>query len=312
MSRQTLSIIIPVFNEAGNLEWHYKTINEYFKKKNYQKEIIYVNDGSSDGSLEVIKKIATTDPSVHYISFPRNFGKEAATTAGLKKCRGSAAIMVDADGQHPVEVIDKFIENWLDGYKVVVGIRQTNEKEGLIKRYGSIMFTKLLNSLTNNSSVKGSTDFRLIDRQVVDKFNELTEHNRVTRGLIDWLGFKPAYVQFNAPARHSGKPSYSYRKLLKLALHGFVSNSTKPLQLSGILGMFVMSLSALAAVCLIIEKYLFRDPLRLYVSGTAILALFLSFLIGLVLICQWLLAIYIESIHNEAQNRPLYIIENED
>jgi dolichol-phosphate mannosyltransferase len=313
MSQQNnfLSLVVPVHNEASNIEWLHERIKNHFENKKVLSEIIYVDDGSTDNSLEVIKKVALHDPQVRVISFSRNFGKEAATTAGLRKSSGQAVVMLDADGQHPIEIVDDFINRWGDGYEVVIGLRLTNTEEGFVKRFGSKLFNKILNTLTGGNTVSGSTDFRLLDRRVVDEFIKLTEHNRITRGLIDWLGFKRTFVNFDSPARHSGKAAYSYRKLVKLAIHTFVANSTKPLQFTGIMGALVMLISSIAGIFVIIEGYVLGDPMNLSITGTGVLALFLSFLIGLVLICQWLLAIYIESIHNETQNRPLYIIDEE-
>jgi glycosyltransferase involved in cell wall biosynthesis len=311
-TNERISLIIPIHNESGNIEWHHERIVSFTQKKSYETELIYVDDGSTDNSLELIKKIAHGNDYVHYISFSRNFGKEAATTAGLRKASGQAAVMIDADGQHPIELIDQFIDKWRGGFEVVIGVRAKNTREGVVKKFGSKLFNTILNSLTSGNTVSNSTDVRLLDRRVIDEFIKLTERNRITRGLIDWLGFKRAYVSFDSPARHSGKAAYNYRKLVRLAIHTFVANSTKPLQFTGFMGALVMLLSALATLCLIFERYVFGDPWHLAVTGTAILALFLSFLIGLVLICQWLLAIYIESIHNETQNRPLYIVDEEN
>jgi glycosyltransferase involved in cell wall biosynthesis len=311
-NKSLISLVIPVYNEAGNLSWMHSQVVDYFHGKSYECEIIYINDGSRDDSLSVIKDIAEKDSRVKYVSFSRNFGKEPATSAGLRKSTGDGVVIIDADGQHPVQTIDDFIKEWERGAEVIVGIRSSNTKEGFVKKYGSKLFYTLLNSLNGGGTVRNSTDFRLIDRRVVNEFNKLTEHNRITRGLIDWLGYKRAYVSFVAPARHSGEASYSYKKLVKLAIHAFVSNSTKPLQIVGILGGLVMSLSAFIGIFLALETYLLNDPLHFAVTGTAILALFLSFLVGILLVCQWLLALYVESIHNETQNRPLYIVESEN
>lgn len=304
-----VSLIVPVYNEIGNLEWHHEKITDFFTKHGLRREIIYVDDGSDDGSLEAIQKIAGKDADVRFISLSRNFGKEAATTAGLKQSSGDVAVLIDADGQHPVELVGTFIERWRKGYDVVVGVRKDNKNEGFVKRNGSKLYNIILNSLTGTDTPSGSTDFRLIDRKVVEEFNKLTEHSRITRGLIDWLGFKRTYVDFKSPARHSGKSPYSFRKLVRLALHSFISQSTKPLQFTGFLGFIVTIAAAVLGIFLVIESYVLNDPLELAVTGTAMLALFLSFLVGLVLICQWLLALYVESIHNETQNRPLYIID---
>lgn len=303
-----VSLVIPVYNEASNLQWSHRKIKAFFAKHKIKHEIIYVDDGSSDNSLDLIEKIAAKDPSTNYISLSRNFGKEAATSAGIQQSKGDVVVMIDADGQHPVELIRTFLNEWGDGYDVVIGVRKKNTKEGPAKRYGSRLHYAILGVLSNREIVHGATDFRLVDRRVVNEFNKLTEHNRMTRGLIDWLGFKRTYVEFESPPRHSGIAQYSFKKLVRLALHSFISQSTKPLQFTGILGAIVTILAALFGIFLVIEKYVLRDPLHLAVSGSALLALFVSFLVGLVLICQWLLALYVESIHHETQNRPLYII----
>lgn len=307
-----LSLVIPVHNEAESLEWHHDVIHEHLKGKSYEYEVIYIDDGSTDSSLDIIKKLRKTHDYMHYLSFSRNFGKEAATSAGLDISKGDAVIMIDADGQHPIELIDTFIEKWQDGDDVVVGVRKSNVGEGFVKRTGSKLFYWLLYLINRDAdSVPGSTDFRLLDRKVVDEYNKLTERNRITRNLIDWLGFKRALVPFAAPARHAGTASYSYGKLFKLALDGVISHSTRPLKLIGLLGIVISLLSAIGLLGVLVEKYVLSDPLGLSISGVAILALFLSFLVGIVLVCQGLLALYLENVHHETQNRPLFVIKEQ-
>jgi glycosyltransferase involved in cell wall biosynthesis len=312
MPSRLVSIIIPVHNEEENLGWQYEKIAEAINDLGYSFEILYVDDGSTDDSLSIIKSINKKDKRAHYISFSRNFGKEAATSAGLRKSRGEAAIIVDADGQHPIEnLLEEFLGNWETGYQIVIGVRIRNSKEGIIKRYGSKAFYKMLNAISEGETLPRSTDFRLLDRKVIDEFNKLTEHNRITRGMVDWLGFKRHVIEFEAPPRYRGTASYDNQKLIKLAFHAFVSQTTKPLKFTGFLGGIVTLASSLLTAFLIVEKYLLDDPFNLAVTGTAVLALFISFLVGLVLISNWLLALYIESIHNETQNRPLYIVDEE-
>lgn len=311
MSKQLISIIIPVHNEVGNLNWHHQKISDAIKSLQYDFEVIYVDDGSEDESLNIIKTLAKSDDRVQYISFSRNFGKEAASSAGLKQCKGDAAIMIDADGQHPIDYVGEFLEKWQAGYQVVVGIRTANTDEGFVKKNGSKIFYKMLNAISDGETIPRSTDFRLLDRMVIDEFNKLTERSRITRGLVDWLGYKRASIEFQAHARHSGKATYGFNKLVKLALHAFVSQTTKPLRFIGFLGGLVTFVSAITGLFLIVEKYIFGDPLGLAVTGTALLALFVSLMVGLVLISNWLLALYVESIHNETQNRPLYIISEQ-
>jgi len=305
---ELLSIIIPVHNEAANLEWHHTKIVEQLDSYKLNYEILYIDDGSTDNSLEIIKNLQSKSKSTKYISFSRNFGKEAATSAGLKVCSGSAAIMIDADGQHPIELIDTFITKWQSGSDVVIGVRASNKGEGFVKKYGSKLFYKALNYLSSDNTVPRSTDFRLIDRKVIDEFNKFTEHGRITRGLIDWMGFKRSYVEFNANERSAGKASYGFRKLTSLALHAFVSHSTLPLKAVGLLGLLITVFAGILGLFIVVEMYILADPMNLSITGTATLAVFLSFLVGVVLACQGLLALYIESIFKESQNRPLYII----
>jgi dolichol-phosphate mannosyltransferase len=286
-------------------------LRDFIETRGMPYEILYVDDGSSDNSILQIRQLVSENKSVRYIQFSRNFGKEAATSAGLHNCRGDIAVILDADGQFPLELIDKFLEQWRAGADVVVGVRRSNQNEGYLKRYGSKVFNWMMSPLTGGRSVAGETDFRLIDRVVIDKFGELSERTRITRGLIDWLGFKRVYIPFAARARTGGKATYTPKKLFKLALHTFVSQSTRPLLFTGLLGAFVMIASILAGIFMITEQYVLHDPLHLAITGTAVLAAFLSFLIGIVLVCQGLLALYIESIHSETQNRPLYVIREE-
>jgi len=307
-----VSIVIPVYNEQANLEWHYKKIDSFFKSINQDFTITYVDDGSTDDSLKIIKEIQTKNPkNIKFISLSRNFGKEAATSAGLSMCDGDVAVIMDGDGQHPVELIEKFITHWESGYDMVVGVRSSNKGEGFIKKYGSKIFYKLLKFISGREVISGVTDFRLIDRKVVVEFNKLTERNRVTRNLLDWLGYKRIEVPFIADERHAGKATYTFRKLFKLAMNGFISHSTRPLKLIALLGLIISVVSAFSGILLTIQKYVFSDPFGLSVTGSALLALFVTFLVGIVLVCQGLLALYLESVYYETQNRPLYIIDEE-
>ena len=246
---------------------------------------------------------------MHYLSLSRNFGKESATTAGLGVAKGDAVVVMDADGQHPIELVKTFIELWHAGNDVVIGVRTSNKNEGVVKKYGSKLFYATLKFIGGKEVVAGTTDFRLIDQTVVAEFNKFTERNRVTRNLVDWLGYKRVEVPFEAAERHAGTAAYSFRKLFKLAINGIVSHSTRPLKLIALLGLIISTLSAGLGIVLTIDKYGFGDPLGLSVTGSALLALFVSFLVGIVLVCQGLLALYLESVYYETQNRPLYVIK---
>lgn len=305
-----ISIIIPVFNEEKNIPLIYQALTDTFKNSliNYNYELIFIDDGSKDNSCSEIKKLSATDNHVILLEFSRNFGKELALTAGLNNCHGDAAIMIDADLQHPVELIPDFIKKWEENdIDIVIGIRQSNKKEGFIKRFGSKIYYKIINKISNTNILPNATDYRLLDRIVIDEFNKFTERGRMTRALIDWLGFKRDYVYFTANERKYGKASYSISKLIKLAINSFVSHSLLPLKLAGYLGIVITLFFGISGL-LIIIGILCKNVFALSFTGPAKLAIFIAFLIGIVLICLGLVALYISNIQQETENRPLYVI----
>lgn len=309
MEKELISIVIPVHNEETNVPLISSDLKKVLDKTNYDFEIIFINDGSKDNSSVELNKIAEEDKRIKVLEFNRNFGKEAATTAGLEACRGNACIVVDADMQHPIELIPEFIKKWENGTKVVVGVRTKNKGEGLIKRFGSYMFYLTINSIAETKLVPRATDYRLIDRVVIDEFKRLKEKNRMTRALIDWLGFKQDYIYFKANERVHGIASYSYLKLIKLALSSFVAHSLFPLKLAGYLGIFITFFSTLLGLLMIADKFFLSNQWKMSFSGTAMLATVIIFLIGIVLSCLGLIALYIGNIHAEVINRPMYIIK---
>ncbi|MDO4612096.1 MAG: glycosyltransferase family 2 protein [Candidatus Saccharibacteria bacterium] len=313
-TKKLISIIVPIHNEAEGIEnFLEKSLFPVAEKiKNYDHEIILVNDGSTDNSLEIIQKLAEKNSKIKILALSRNFGKEPALSAGLKYAKGDAAITIDADGQQPPELVPKFIEKWENGAEIVTGVRDHYTKHGFIQKLGSKLFYKLLNLFGSKSTVPGSTDFRLIDRVVIDEFNKLSEHNRITRGLIDWLGFKQEYIEYTYGVRTAGKPSYNLKKLFNLAIDSFVSMSTTPLVIFGYLGAFVTFCSFVLGLFCIINQYILGDPLHLYWDGSVQLAIFITFLVGLLMLSQSVTALYISHIHAETQNRPLYIVDKKN
>lgn len=307
----TISIVIPVHNEAEVLPEFLdkKFLPEIEKIKNYKIEVVFVDDGSTDKSAEILESYTSKSRKFKLISLSRNFGKEPALSAGLKYAKGAAIITIDADGQQPPELIPKFIEKWEKGAEIVTGVRDRFTKHGFIQKTGSKLFYWMLRKMGNKHTVPGSTDFRLIDRTVVDEFNKLSEHNRITRGLIDWLGFKQEYIKYTYGARLAGKPSYNMSKLFHLAIDSFVSMSTTPLVIFGYIGAIITVLSFLLGIFVIVQQYILGDPLGLYWNGAVQMAIFITFLVGLVLISQAISALYISHIHAEAQGRPLYIVD---
>ena len=273
----------------------------------YRFEIIFVNDGSSDGSQAELDKLSS-QPEVRALELSRNFGKEIALTAGLNYCTGEAAIMIDADLQHPIELIPEFISKWEQGIDVVVGVREKNENCGFIKHFGSLLFYKIISKISEVNLIPNATDFRLVDRQVIDAFNRFTERSRMTRALIAWLGFKSDYIYFKANERADGRPSYSFQKLVRLAMNSFISLSLLPLKLAGYLGIIIVLTMGPFGLYILIGKYLANWSFASTFSGPAQLAILITFLIGIVLSSLGLVALYIAHIHNEVLARPLYVL----
>ncbi len=308
------SVVVPVHNESEGIKnfLDKELFPELEKIKKYRHEVIFVDDGSTDNSLEIIQSYAKKQKNIRVIALSRNFGKEPALSAGLAEASGDAVITIDADGQQPPKLIPEFIKKWEDGADIVTGVRDHYTKHGLIQKIGSKLFYWLLRRMGNKYTVPGSTDFRLMNRAVVDEFNRLSEHNRITRGLIDWLGFKQEYIKYTYGARLAGKPSYGMKKLFKLAIDSFVSMSTTPLVVLGYLGLIITFLSGILGLFVIIQQYVLGDPLGLYWNGAVQMAIFITFLIGIVLISQAITALYISHIHAETQSRPLYIINKKE
>jgi len=307
---KTISIIIPIYNERGGIKELHNRINETIFKyiSQYNFEIIFVNDGSKDDSHSEIKKLTENGTNIKCLEFSRNFGKEVALSAGLQYCQGDCAIMIDADLQHPPELIPEFIKKWEAGGEVVIGVRAISHEDDWLKKFGSWLFYKIMNYIGETKIAPRATDFRLLDRMVINEFNKLTENSRLTRGLIAWLGFKREFIEFNSPKRKYGKPTYSKSKLLKLALTTFISQSLFPLKLAGYLGIIIMILSGLIGIHIIINEHIHRYTDVLYFSEIAQLAILLIFLVGLILSCLGLIALYIGNIQHQVMGRPLYVI----
>ena len=305
-----ISFVVPIYNEVEAFsDFYAKMLLPELQKISYDYELILVDDGSKDGSLELIQKLAEEDKHVKVLRFSRNFGKEVALTAGIREADGDAILTMDADGQQPPKLIPEFIKKWEDGAEIVIGVRGKFEKHGLIAKTGSKLFYKILGMMGVKDTVPGSTDFRLIDRCVADAYNKLTEHSRITRGLMDWMGFRKEYIDYIYGNRLAGKPSYNFSKLFHLAIDSFISLSTTPLVIFGWIGGFITIASFILGVFVIIEEFIMGDPMQLKWTGTTCLSIFISFLIGLVLISQAITALYVSHIHAEAQGRPLYIID---
>jgi dolichol-phosphate mannosyltransferase len=298
-------------NEALNIRPLYTELDKTLKQLSYRFEIIFVDDGSRDDSVDQVERLARRDKRVRLIEFARNFGKEPAISAGLHAAKGDAAIMLDADLQHPPQLIGTFLEKWRDGAEVVVGVKRYSKDESWFKRWCSARFYQIMQSIAHTRITPHASDYRLVDRKVIKVFSKLTERNRITRGIIDWVGFKRSYIHFETGLRHAGVPSYNFRSLVRLAMNSFTAYSLLPLKLAGYLGGAILAVVTPVGTFLIVETYVLNDPLGWEITGTAMLALMILMLIGLVLACLGLMALYIAHIHAEVTNRPLYVVRRE-
>jgi dolichol-phosphate mannosyltransferase len=302
-----ITIVIPVYCESQGLKALYGRLQKVISLlPEYSWEYIFVNDGSTDNSLDVIGELCNIDPKVKAIDLSRNFGKEIALTAGvLEALHSDAVICIDADLQHPPELIPQLISFWKSGVDVVITIRAESKNQSLIRRVGSVIYYGLMSRLSDLQMAAKTTDFGLYDAKVIQAFSKITERQRVFRGIIDWMGFRRAFVEFVADERHSGEAKYSYPKLWSLAVISITSFSLWPLRIAGYLGIAITSISTLLLIWMLVDKLLGN---KLAFTSLAIVVVANTFLMGIVLIAIGLVALYIGNIHTEVINRPLYII----
>lgn len=297
------SIVVPVFNEEEVLGQFYVRVTAVMEKITEEYEIIFVNDGSVDKSLSILKSFNSEDKKVRIICLSRNFGHQTAITAGLEHAAGEAIIVMDADLQDSPDIIPEFIEKWKNGFKVVYGIRKRNEI--FIKKIAYSFFYKILRKISDIEIPEEVGDFSLMDRVVVDAINSARERNRFVRGLRSWVGYKQAGVEYNRPTRAKGEPKYTLIKLIKLALDGFFAFSWVPLRLSSFLG-FGISIVSLLLIIYGLYAKIFLD---VKVAGWASLFVAVLFVGGIQLIILGILGEYIARIYEETKQRPLYVIK---
>lgn len=303
----TLSVVVAAYNEEAVIGEFHSRLKAVLTSIPYDHEIIVVDDGSVDGTVERLSALRNQDGRLRLLELSRNFGKEAAISAGIAHARGDAIILMDADLEHPPEVLPELLARWEAGAEVVIGVRNPRRREGIIRRASSRAFAHLMNAISEVSAPVRATDFRLIDRIVADEFDKLVEQKRLARSLIDWLGFRRAYVPFDAGLR-KGKSRYGHRQLVASALAAIVAHSRVPLYVAGYLGGATILLSLLMGGFVLVEQIVLRDPIRMAVSGTAMLSILTLFLDGLLLSCLGLMGLYVGTIREEIAGRPLYIV----
>ena len=301
-----VSLVIPMYYEEEVAEECYRrTKNILNSLEGYEYEIVFINDGSKDRTLEILEKIALYDKNVKVISFSRNFGHQAAVTAGLKEVTGDAIIIIDADLQDPPELIPDMIELWEEGNEVIYARRKKRKGESIFKIVTAKMFYKTLNMLSDVEIPKDTGDFRLVDKKVVDVINSLPEHNKFLRGLFSWVGFKQTPFEYERKERFAGKTKYPLKKMLKLASDGIISFSSKPLKIIGKLGIVSIVISFIVLVYALLS-FIFKW--NNITAGWTSIMVSITFFAGVQLLSIWIMSEYISRIYDESKNRPLYII----
>ena len=299
--KKKISVVIPMYYEEEIVNTCYNELKKVLTKlKNYSYELIFVNDGSKDKTLELLTKIANKNKDVKVISLSRNFGHQSAVSAGLKHVTGDAAIIIDADLQDPPKVIPDMIKLWESGYEVVYGKRKIRKGESIFKLLTAKLFYKFLNKLSDISIPKDTGDFRLIDKKVVNAINTFPEHNKFLRGLFSYTGFKQIEFLYERDPRSAGKTKYTFKKMIKLASDGIIGFSYKPLKLILILSTIFNIISLLSLISIFIWNKYYLIFLLIFLF---------TFTTSIILFSIWLLSLYISRIYDEVKNRPSYIID---
>ena len=302
--RPTFSVVAPVYNESGSLMEFYRRTCSVLESTGESWELILIDDGSQDGSTEIIRQLAKEDEHVRPVIFARNFGHQIAVTAGLDYSRGKAVTIIDSDLQDPPEVILDLVAKWREGYEVVFAVRAEREGETAFKLWTASLFYRVIYKITDVKIPMDTGDFRLMDRRVVDVMNRMREHHRFLRGMSAWVGFKQVGVPYKRMARFAGSTKYPFNKMLKLALTAITGFSYLPLQVATILGFIAAGLSLVAAIVVIIMRAV-TGAAFLGQASTLIAVLFLG---GVQLISLGILGEYIGRIYDEVKGRPLYIV----
>jgi dolichol-phosphate mannosyltransferase len=304
MKEPTFTIIAPIFNELENIPELYPRLRDVMDQTGEPWELILVDDGSTDGSTEVMRKLADNDPRVRPVIFARNFGHQIAVTAGIDYSRGDAVVIIDADLQDPPEVILDLIEKWREGYEVVYAVREERAGESWFKKTTASLFYRLIFKITDVNIPLDTGDFRLIDKKVVTVMKQMREKHRFLRGMSAWVGFKQIGVKYKRKPRYAGETKYPINKMIKLALNAITSFSYFPLQVATYIGFIAAGLSVLAIPIVAILR-LTTGTALLGQATTLIIVLFLG---GVQLISLGIIGEYIGRIYDEAKGRPLYIV----
>ena len=304
---ETIAIIVPSYNEEKSIPFFYEAIceeREKFKKIDVELEMIFVDDGSKDRTLEVVKELRGRDEQVHYISFSRNFGKEAGIYAGLEHATGDYLVLMDADLQDPPSYLMEMYQAIKEeGYDSVATRRVDRKGEPVIRSFFARQFYKLMNKISNTEIVDGARDYRLMTRQMADAILSMKEYNRFTKGIYGWVGFRTKWLEYQNVERVAGETKWSFWKLFKYSLEGIMAFSTAPLALASWAGVLMCVIAAIAIVFIVVRALMFGDP----TSGWPSLACIIIFIGGLQLFCIGVLGQYLAKTYLETKERPIYI-----
>ncbi|WP_288602914.1 glycosyltransferase family 2 protein [uncultured Treponema sp.] len=308
MNSCKLSVVVPCFNEQEAVPIFYNEVKKILVTLKAEYEIIFIDDGSSDKTLEEVKELSEKDKCVHYVSFSRNFGKEAAMYAGLKKAAGDYVVIMDVDLQDPPSLIPEMLSAVCSGEFDSAATRRTNRKgEPPVRSMFARLFYKLMRYFSDIDIVDGARDFRMMSRTMVDAVLSVSERGRFSKGIFAWVGFRTKYFEYKNVERSAGKTKWNFRKLFLYSLDGIVAFSTKPLVLASITGILFLFLSFLFIIFIIVRKVLFGDP----TAGWPSLVCIILFVSGIQLFCTGILGQYLAKVYLETKQRPLYIAKDE-
>lgn len=303
-----LSVIIPVFNEASNLTVLTDRLTNALNSPPATYELLFINDGSTDDSLDIIKSLHRKDSRVKYIDLSRNFGHQIAVSAGLDACTGKMVCIIDADLQDPPELIPTMIDTMRQGYQVVYARRKSRSGESAFKRWTASVFYRIMATLTTIDIPLDSGDFRLMDREIVEVLRQMPEKNKFLRGQIAWAGFRQTHIEYDRDARMAGQSGYSFRKMLRLALDGITSFSNVPLKLVTYFGILISLFAFFAALFVLYSIYVIKD----FVPGWGSLLISILFIGGVQMIAIGIIGEYLSRMHQNLLNRPLYVIREKE
>jgi polyisoprenyl-phosphate glycosyltransferase len=308
--RRTLSVVIPVLNEERGLDALVAALTPVLKQSGLTWDIIFIDDGSTDRTLEILRALNTRDSRLRAVAFSRNFGKETAVAAGLRYARGDGVVLMDADLQHPPSVITQFIQHWRDGYDIVYGQRDDRDSDSPTRELFSRAFYNLFRNMSGTTLPDGAGDFRLLDRKAVDAMNRIGERTRFNKGLYAWIGFRSIGVPFHVPPRFDGGQSrWKPKQLARFALDGIVSFSTVPLKVWSYLGLMISALSFTYVLGFLAKTLVYgRDPSA---PGFPTLIIAVMFLGGVQLISLGVIGEYIGRMYEEVKARPMFLVTDE-